>query len=120
MEGLAGLQDREGRWQHVTLSPRWVLTGVQEARVYARYGCNQTYFAYRMSINYEDHKLTLDYSGSGQDVLFRVLVPPEWFPATVTLNDQTVIFERLQDEDGLYLVFDGKIKGAGHICILPR
>ncbi|GHO79952.1 hypothetical protein KSD_77230 [Ktedonobacter sp. SOSP1-85] len=119
MEGLAGLQDREGLWRHVSLSPRWALTGVQEVYVCARYDCNQAYFAYRMSIDYSAQRLTLDYSGSGQDVLFQVLVPPEWSPATVTLNDQAVTFERLQDEDGLYLVFDGKMKGAGHICLMP-
>jgi hypothetical protein len=119
MEGLAGLQDREGLWQHVILSPRWSITGIQGTYICARYACNHAYFAYHMHIDYETHRLTLDYCGSGRDVLFQVLIPSQWPPTTVTLNGQAVAFERLQDEDGLYLIFAGEIKGAGHICILP-
>ncbi len=120
IEGLAGLKDHGGCWQQVTIAPRWCLTTVHDVRVYARYACNQSYISYHMSIDYSTITLTLDFSGSGQQATFDILLPQNWQPIKVALNDQAIAYKDHHSNDGLYVTFDAPLHGIGTITIIGR
>jgi hypothetical protein len=117
IEGLAGLQDQTGRWQQVMLTPRWALVGAQDIYVSAKYGCNDSYFAYHMNIDPESACIVVDYSGSGRHVIFHILIPEGWEPGEVHLNNETLAFERWKTDDGLYLVFSCTIDSVSQIIV---
>ncbi|HEX5690527.1 MAG TPA: hypothetical protein VFX76_11025, partial [Roseiflexaceae bacterium] len=76
IEGAAGVEDRGALYQDVALSPRWSYAeGVTSARVVARYAASNAYFAYRW--RRERNRLLLDWSGSGEHVRVRLLLPAD-------------------------------------------
>ncbi|HEU5098281.1 MAG TPA: hypothetical protein VFU22_04650 [Roseiflexaceae bacterium] len=73
LEGAAGVEDLDARYQVVQLSPRWPAADVDDARVVARYAASDGYVAYHW--HREDDRLTLDFTGSGERVTMRLLLP---------------------------------------------
>lgn len=97
MEGLAGIRDDEGEFRKVTVAPRWPAAGVKEARATARYAPSEGYFAYR--VKYGEREIGLEYSGSGEGVEVRVLLPEGWRPGKASVDGKTAAV-RLEKEDG--------------------
>ncbi len=76
IEGAAGVEDQGARYQDVSLSPRWSYAGdVSTARVVARYGASDGYASYRWRRGARG--LTIDFTGSGDHVRVRLLLPQE-------------------------------------------
>jgi hypothetical protein len=74
IEGAAGIEDQDTRYQNVRLSPRWPATAnVSTALVVARYAASDGYVAYRWRRMASG--LTLDFTGSGSRVTLRLLLP---------------------------------------------
>jgi hypothetical protein len=74
IEGAAGIEDQAALYRDVALSPRWSATeDVRAARVVARYAASNGYVAYRW--RRAAHALALDFTGSGERVRMRLLLP---------------------------------------------
>jgi hypothetical protein len=106
IEGAAGVEDRGGLYQDVTLSPRWSYAdGVTSARVIARYAASDGYIAYRW--RREPQRLILGFSGSGERVRVRLLLPADQKPAVRVLLDGTPYPSEIEDVFGSrYLKLD--------------
>jgi hypothetical protein len=74
IEGAAGVEDQGARYREVRLSPRWShAEDVREAWVVARYAASDGYAAYRWRRGATG--LALDFTGSGERVVVRLLLP---------------------------------------------
>jgi hypothetical protein len=74
IEGAAGVEDQGALYRDVSLSPRWSYADdVREARVVARYAASDGYLAYRWRRG--ARSLALDFTGSGERVRMRLLLP---------------------------------------------
>jgi hypothetical protein len=74
VEGAAGVEDQDARYQNVLISPRWpAADGVSAARVVARYAASDGYVAYRW--RRAANGLALDFTGSGAHATLRLLLP---------------------------------------------
>jgi hypothetical protein len=89
IEGAAGVTDDSKLFERATIAPRWTATDVQRADVVIRYGASDGYVAYEWRRGQSD--LFLRWTGSGQHMRLRLLLPPEADPEPqVTLNGQRI------------------------------
>lgn len=114
-EGAAGVEDNGVRYSSVTLSPRWFAANedITDAYVVMRYAPSDGYVAYRW--NYAEGagdtptRLTLEATGSGEQLRLRLLLPrtvPPEVPLTTTLNGQPVAATVEIVGDSRYLVLN--------------
>jgi hypothetical protein len=75
LEGLAGVKDTAPRLAGIRLSPRWAATDRRAAYVSVRYEANDAYFAYRLKRAPGEAAITIEYTGSGQEVEVHLLLP---------------------------------------------
>jgi hypothetical protein len=86
LEGIAGVRDESAVLRQVEVSPRWAVTPVAHARVTYRYAASAGYFSYRWTRSAQS--IRLDYSGSGENATFRILLPQPTTPRSLTLDGQ--------------------------------
>lgn len=118
VEGLAGIRDLSGQMRSVEVSPRWTASGVTQASVTARYAASQGYFSYAWHA--EPRSLTLEYSGSGTQTTFRVLLPDGFTPRAVMRNGTDIQFSREDMGDGVYIRFQPEQAQRGFIRIAAQ
>ena len=118
LEGLAGLKDTTKKMRMMEVAPRWAVTSEREVYAAAHYPAGECYFAYRMRIDSLEKIISLEYSGSGQEVQFHLLLPENWHPQSVSLNRKALRFQRRNIERSLYLDFSGEIAGLRKIEII--
>ena len=82
-----------------------------------RYAVNDCYFSYRIKVDGTTKTLRLQYAGSGQFVLFRVLLPHNWSPQSIRVKGETSEFEQRRIKESLYVEFSGSIEGLGEVEI---
>ncbi len=75
LEGLAGIEDRATRFRHVTLSPRFVAAGIDEAKVCARYGPSGAYVTMAFEHDPDAKTIRLRVAGVSEHARLRVLLP---------------------------------------------
>jgi len=114
VEGAAGVEDRGALYRDVALSPRWSYAdGVTRARVVARYAASGGYVAYRWSR--AASKLTLDFSGSGERVRVRLLLPPGVEKVAQVTLDGAAHEYRVADIFGSHYVELTSEQGSGRV-----
>lgn len=118
VEGLAGIKDASGQMRQVEVSPRWAVSGVKEARAVARYAASDGYFAY--SWQTEPRSMQIEYSGSGEATVFRVLLPAGFVPRAVMRNGTDIQFSREDVGDGVYIRFQPEQAQRGSIRIAAQ
>jgi len=105
MEGLAGIRDDAVLFREVTISPRFVAAGIDQADVCARYGASGAYIAMKYEHDPASRTITLQLSGAPQKAHLRILLPPNTRtarvpqPVNITTRIETV-------EQSQYLTFD--------------
>ncbi len=116
LEGLAGVKDTDAVMRQVEVSPRWAAARIKDAHATARYAVSDGYFSYHYQQNERD--ITLDYSGSGNAVTFRVLLPAGFAPRAITVNGADLAFEREDVDASVYVVFkpEQAMRGAVRIA----
>jgi len=105
MEGLAGIEDESTLYRHVRAALRWGCTGESAARVTARYGASDGYFAYRWRRVAAADEIAIDFTGSGEQARFHVLMPQGSEAKFVTSGGQPVPFEKITIEASAYAAF---------------
>jgi hypothetical protein len=114
--GLGGVQDREAVLRSVEVSPRWSATPLRKARVTFRYAASTGYFTYDWKRT--DTGLQMEYSGSGDVVRFRVLLPAGAAAKSVAVDGKTVQQQMETVGTSRYVVFDAPgLRGSVSIGI---
>ncbi|GAC1385995.1 MAG: hypothetical protein NVSMB42_06060 [Herpetosiphon sp.] len=115
VEGAAGVQDDDRLFARATIAPRWSATNdVQAARVTIRYGASDGYVAYRW--NRDGAGLRLSWTGSGDQVRLKVLLPEGTPPQIRTVVDgqqQTVTTRTINGSR--YVDVDAHGSGSVHL-----
>jgi len=117
VEGLAGITDSGGQMRTVQVNPRWAAAGVAEVRTTVRYAANRAYFAYRLRTDRRAATLRLDFTGSGEQARFAVLLPRGWQPTRVSLDERPVEFKAVSVDASVYVAFGSGIAGAQAVII---
>ena len=73
-EGLAGIKDRGAAFSKTAETPRWVSAKVPAAEITLRYPASAGYCSYKYSA--QEHKLTLDFTGSADTLNCRFCCRP--------------------------------------------
>jgi hypothetical protein len=115
VEGLAGIRDTSSIMRRVEVSPRWAAAGITEAHATARYAASNGYFSY--SWNAEPRSISIEYSGSSDQVTFRVLLPPGFSPRAVMRNGTDLKFDREDVGNSVYIRFQPEAAQRGVIRI---
>lgn len=90
IEGLAGVKDMDAQFETVELSPRWTASAVKDARVHVRYAASNAYIAYHLQIDEDFGQIRFTYTGSGENLIARILLPAGWELASVIRADQEI------------------------------
>lgn len=77
VEGLAGIRDESALFREVTVAPRFVAAGIDQAYVCARYGPSGAYVAIEYRHSPEQRTVVLRISGTAEKFHFKVLLPAE-------------------------------------------
>jgi len=117
IEGIAGLKDISGQMKKMEVAPRWAATLEKEVLATVRYAVNNCYFSYRMKVDAATKTLRLQYTGSGQTVLFRILLPEGWSPQSIRVKGEPSEFRQLKIEESLYVEFPCSIEKLGEVEI---
>ena len=115
--GLAGLTDQSGQMQQMQVSPRWAVTEERDIRAIVRYAANDAYFAYRLRLDRERKAIHLQYTGSGREAQFHILLPHGWRPQAVSVNGQAASFRESRIEQSEYVDFASAVGGLGNVWI---
>jgi hypothetical protein len=105
IEGLAGITDEAACFQRITVSPRFVAAGIDQARVCARYGPSGAYVALDYKHKPADRHIRLAIAGVAEKTHIRILLPKGTKNAQVTWPpDVSAKVETI--EQSHYLAFD--------------
>lgn len=119
IEGLAGIVDTHKCFERVTLSPRWVAAGQNEAEVVAVYGASGASFDYHYRNDAGRSVITLDVTGKGE-VQLHVLLPSGTRVSGVRVNGRPVAARPVQIEQSSYADARTAVRGAARIDISYR
>jgi len=75
MEALAGVVDDSVRFQEVSLMPRWIAAGVDEAEVTAHYPGSNAFFRYHFHHSPCEKRMRIEWEGEADQVHLRALLP---------------------------------------------
>jgi len=92
--------------------------GIIAASASARYAASDGYFSYMWGK--EQSWIQIEYSGSGTEAVFRILLPKGFVPAKVTRNGADLKFSRESVADSAYIRFQPEDAQRGSIRIYPR
>lgn len=90
-EGLAGIVDESAVLRDVEVSPRWLATGLKEAEASFRYAASEGYFSYQWKCGEKWQEIS--YSGSGNKLKLRMLVPRDAKAVKASLDGREVGYE---------------------------
>jgi len=119
IEGLAGIVDTHKCFERVTLSPRWVAAGQNEAEVVAVYGASGASFDYHYRNDAARSVITLDVTGKSE-VQLHVLLPSGTRVSVVRVNGRPVAARPAQIEQSSYADARTTVRGAARIDISYR
>jgi hypothetical protein len=115
IEEMAGIKPGGTQLRQVICAPRWPAAGVKKASAVAHFPSSGTYFAYRYELS--GSRLRLSFTGTGESVSFRVLLPGWERCSAVTLDGKKVRFKVEQVEDSVYVTTEAGISGARELVV---
>lgn len=118
LEGLAGIKSQGKLFDKVVCSPCWTAADTKKAYGVAHFPESDAYFAYDYC--YNDDEISIEFTGSGKDVLFKILMPPDVHFDLVIINGMKCNYNYEQVENSKYLVIATAIQGAGKISISKK
>jgi hypothetical protein len=113
--GLAGLSDSASCLQIVHASPRWAVAGIHQARVAMAYAVSGACFCYDFHLS--ETTLTLDYTGSGRQVDFHILLPQGWQAVAVRLDGAEQPYQVSHEDQSCYVDFSAPIQGVRQVVV---
>ncbi len=117
IEGLAGVCDEQAQLRAVIASPRWTAAGVNHVRVIVRYAASKAYFAYRLEVDESAHTIKLSCAGSGEEVVFSILIPDAWNVISVSRGSSPVNYWNDREDVSRYVCFSTRLSGVDTVLI---
>ena len=105
IEGMAGIVDNAATFSDVTISPRFLAAGIDEAKVCARYGPSAAYTAMHYMHSPGQRTISLKLAGVSQKTRLRVLLPESVNQARLA-EPQGIEANIEKIENSHYLAFD--------------
>jgi hypothetical protein len=109
MEGLAGIVDEGKLFRRVSLSPRWLAAGRDEASVCATYGASGASFEYSFGHNESAKTIEINLTGRASADL-HVLLPRGAKSTEVTVGTKKLKFRNTKVEESSYVDADVDVK----------
>lgn len=103
VEGLAGVKDSSTAYRKSVVAPRWIAAGTDSADVCIKYAASNGYVSYRYKHNKILKQISLQTTGSGEEIKFHVLLPKGAKPVSVISNGKPVSFEVSTIEQSVYV-----------------
>jgi hypothetical protein len=114
-EGLAGIKDRGAAFSKTALTPRWVSAKVPAAEITLRYPASAGYCSYKYSA--QEHKLTLDFTGSADSFEVQFLLPPNREAKSTSLNGHAITTTERRIEQSTYLALPAIEAGVHRVQV---
>ena len=111
-EGLAGVRDQSSGLRSVQASPRWAAAGVKRARAALSYAVSGACFCYTQQIEDAERRISLEFTGSGEQVQFHLLLPDGWQCQSVQVNGQEQPFQVVLEDQSRYVDFSVGLSGV--------
>ena len=118
IEGLAGVVDNEACFQNVTLSPRWLFAGEDEASICLAYEASGEEISYHYCHEPASKRIDVRVSGSPQQIAFRVPVPADTDSIETTWNNRAIDCNIEKCGTGTYAVGDTVSPGTGALQVV--
>jgi hypothetical protein len=115
IEELAGIKSEGKRLEHVLCAPRWPVTKARQVSATAHFPCSDTYFCYHYGLSRD--RIRLHFTGTGEDVSFRILLPGWRKCSGVTLDGKKTRFKIERLEKSVYVTVEAKIKGVRELIV---
>jgi hypothetical protein len=116
-EGLAGVRDAASALRRVQVSPRWAAAGVQRARVCSAYAATGANLSYIYEADPAAQQIRLEFTGTGEQADFHLLLPAGWQPAGLRLNGLEQPFTPSAEDQSRYLDFSAPIAGVSSVIV---
>ena len=116
VEGLAGIVDHQKLFQRVRLSPRWIVTGRNEATVSTAYGASGAAFEYSFGHNDSAKTIELILHGKAATHL-HLLLPSGAKAAGAKVNGKKVRFVNNKVENSSYVDVEIELKKKASVDI---
>lgn len=110
VEELAGIKSAGKLFQKVICTPRWSAGGNDQASCTAVFPASNTYFSYQYKLN--EKYLQITFTGSGDEVDFKILLPEMKYCKSVKINSKSIEFTIEKIEKSNYINFSAKIQGV--------
>lgn len=115
IEELVGIKSQGKLLKHVLCAPRWPVTGAKEISATAHFPASYTYFSYHYRLSRD--RIQFHFTGTGEDVSFRLLLPGWRKCSGVTLDGKKTGFKTESMEDSVYATLEAKIKGVREMVV---
>jgi hypothetical protein len=115
VEGLAGVVDRGCAFDAVTISPRWLAAGVEEAEVSVGYAASQRGVGYLFRALPD--RLVIEADAEATDAQFHVLLPAGATPRWVRCGARELPFRVASVEQSAYADFAMHVDGSARVEI---
>lgn len=116
IEGLVGITSEGKLLEHVHCAPRWPATDVKKVAATAHFPASDTYFSYHCSLSRD--RISLHFTGTGEDVAFRIMLPGWKECSRVTVDGKSVRFRTSVLEGSSYVVLNAEIRGARELVVV--
>jgi len=113
IEELAGIRSESKCFENVSCTPRWPAIQCPNAEATAHFPASDSYFSYRYRLC--EHQLAITFTGTGNFVSFRILLPAGRSCKSVDLDGESITFHDQTVEKSQYIVFDSMVKGCREI-----
>ncbi len=106
IEGLCGVKDISGQYKKASIAPRWSATESDTVSVVVKYPASSSYVAYSYRLSESDRILSIDATGTGDQLDFHVLLPVGFPRAqSVFMNGEEIPFRSILIEKSSYVDF---------------
>ena len=92
----------------VQVSPRWAAAGVKQAHVSVAYPVTGACFCYSLQSDDATRRITLEFTGSGEQAVFHVLLPEGWQGASVQVDGTDCSFQAAIEDQSRYVDFSAR------------
>ena len=111
-EGLAGVRDLSSGLRSVQASPRWAAAAVTQVRAALSYAASNACFCYTQHIEDSPQRIFLEFTGSGEQVQFHLLLPGGWQCQSVRVNGLEQPFQVTYEDQSRYVDFSAGLSGV--------
>ena len=107
MEGLAGIKNTGLAYESSTISPRWMVSGIDSINVTANLSASNGYISYQFKNDKSGKTITLNITGSGKNSKLHLLLPESTSKIkAVSINNRPVNYKLSKIENSIYLDVD--------------